>query len=212
MYTLFYSPGAASLVVHQLLIELGVPFETRLTEIDKGEHKTAAFLAINPAGVLPAMLIDGQARTEAAALLQMIGERHPESGLVPAASGPVRDAYLQWTFFMANTLQPLFRRWFYPDDAAGEANADEVKDVARRQIEAGWDLVDKHLAASGGYMTGPDFTALDMLTTMLMRWSRNMPKPANRWPHIAAYLAKTTARPSFVEVHKREGLEIWPPR
>ncbi len=200
------------MAVHQLLIELGVPFETRLTDTGKGDHKTPAYLAINPSGVVPAMLIDGQPRTEAAALLQMLGERHPQAGMVPAPGDPARDAYLQWTFFMANTVQPLYRRWFYPGEPAGEANADAVQEVARQRLEDAWALVDKHLATSGGYMAGKDFTALDMLTTMLCRWSRNMPKPANQWPHLAAYLEKTTTRPSFVELHAREDLPMWPPR
>jgi len=45
---------------------------------------------------------------------------------------------------------------------------------------------------------------------MLMRWSRNMPKAANRWDAIAAYLERMKALKSFALVHEREGFEIWP--
>ena len=46
---------------------------------------------------------------------------------------------------------------------------------------------------------------------MLMRWSRNMPKPADRWEAIAAYLDRMKKLKSFSAVHEREGLAIWPP-
>ena len=44
---------------------------------------------------------------------------------------------------------------------------------------------------------------------MLMRWSRNMPKPAMEWPHLAALAARLKARPSFTTLYAREGLTEW---
>ena len=207
MYTLYYSPGAASLVAHQTLIELGAPFELKPVDLDAGEHKTPAYLALNPAGLVPTLMIDGRAYGEAAAMLLLFAERHPQAGLAPQPGAPHRAAFLQGMFFLANTVQPQFRRWFYPGDE-GVSDLDAVKDNARQRIEAAWDRLDAQLA-HGGYLAG-DFSVLDMHATMLCRWSRNMPKPANRWPHISAWLAKTTQRPSWAQVHKAEGLDIWP--
>lgn len=206
MYTLYYSPGAASLVVHQALMELGAPFELKQLDLDAGEQKSPAYLAINPAGVVPTLIVDNQPVAEAAAILLLLSERH--AALAPAPGTPERAAFLQWIFFLANTVQPLFRRWFYPGDVGPAEHEAEIKDSARQGIEAAWDRVDAHLA-KGGFMAG-DYGVVDMHLTMLCRWSRNMPKPATRWPHIAAFLAKTTARPSWIEVHRAEGLEIWP--
>ena len=210
MYTLYYSPGAASLVVHQALIEFGVRFELKLIDLQTGQQKSPAYLAINPAGVVPTLIVDNQAVSEAAALLLLLSERHPNTGLAPAPGTVDRPAFLQWMFFLANTIQPLFRRWFYPGDGGPPEHEAEIKDNARQGLEAAWDRIDNHLAG-GGFMTG-DYSVLDMHLTMLCRWSRNMPKPATRWPHIAAFLGKTTARPSWIEVHRVEGLEFWPPR
>jgi glutathione S-transferase len=44
---------------------------------------------------------------------------------------------------------------------------------------------------------------------MLMRWSRNMPKPATQWPAFAGYGARMKARPSFKVLYEREGLTEW---
>ncbi len=58
-------------------------------------------------------------------------------------------------------------------------------------------------------MCGATFSALDFLATMLMRWSRNMPRPRRRGPTIATYVARMKARPSFRELYAREGLTEW---
>ena len=47
------------------------------------------------------------------------------------------------------------------------------------------------------------------MMTMLMRWSRNMPKPAHTWPALAEHAKRMKARPSFREVYAREGLTDW---
>jgi glutathione S-transferase len=211
VYTLYYSPGTASLAVHHALTELGQPFELKLTDIEKGAQKSPDYLAVNPLGMIPTLLIEGRPYAECAAILLLLSERHPEARLAPAPGSPERAAFLQWMFYLANTVQPLFRRWFYAAEVAGPENEAAVKEVARQRLEDAWDHVDRHLA-KGGLMAGPEFTVLDMLTSMVCRWSRNMPKPADRWPHIKAYLAVTTARPAFQEIHRKEGLEVWPAR
>jgi glutathione S-transferase len=49
----------------------------------------------------------------------------------------------------------------------------------------------------------------DFYLTMLMRWSRNMPKPATDWPQLAALAQRMKARPSFKTLYEREGLTEW---
>jgi glutathione S-transferase len=209
VYVIYYAPGAASLAVHWLLIELAVPFEARRLDLDAGEHKRPEYLRLNPNGLVPTLLIDGVPAYESAALLTLLAERHPEAKLAPALGSAARTAYLQWMFHLSNTLQPAFRNWFYPEGAAGAANVAAAKESARPQIEAAWDRIDAHLALSGPWMCGEAFTALDFLAAMLMRWSRNMPRQATSWPAIASYVAKMKARPSFKELYSREGLTEW---
>ena len=44
---------------------------------------------------------------------------------------------------------------------------------------------------------------------MLMRWSRNMPRPTDSWPVLHAHAQRMKALPSFKEVYAREGLTDW---
>lgn len=207
-YTLYYAPGAASLAVHWLLLELGVEFEAIRLDLQAGEHKQPAYLAINPAGLVPTLLVEGKAQSECAALLLLLAERHPQAGLAPALNHATRGDYLQWTLYLANTLQPAFRTWFYPHEAAGAAHADVAREASRLRIEASWDRLDAWMAQRN-HVLGERLSAVDFLATMLMRWSRNMPKPATEWPHLAAYVQRMKQRPSFAELYTREGLSEW---
>ena len=208
--TLYYSPSTASLVVHWLLIELDVPHVLHPLDFDKQEQKSPGYLTINPAGVVPALVIDGEVITEAAAIAMHLADLHPQAGLAPAPGTPQRAQYYRWMFFMANTLQPAYRAWFYPTEPAGDGNVETVKQQARQKIETAWARIADHLASHPGpYVLGEQLSAADFMLTMLMRWSRNMPTPSDTWPLLKAHADSMKVRPSFREVYSREGLTDW---
>jgi glutathione S-transferase len=209
MYTLYWSPGTASLCVHWMLIELGEPHELKKLDIEAGDHRKPEYLALNPNGLVPTLVIEGKSLYESAALLMLLAERHPQSGFAPPIGNPQRGLYTTWMFHLSNTQQSAFREWFYPEQQAGTAAAESVKSSVRGRIESGWDRVERQLAAGGPYLVGDRVSAADFLATMLMRWSRNMPKPATEWPGIAAYIDRMKARPSFKVLYEREGLTEW---
>ena len=208
MYTLYYAPGSANLVVHLALLEAGAPHELRRIDIEQGEQRSPGYLAINPHGVVPTLMVDGKPQGEAAALAMLLAERHPDAALAPIPGNAQRADYLQWMFYLANSLQPLFRQWFYPGDhLAGDS--DTIKQSARNGIEKCWSHIDAHLAAHGPYLLGERFGVVDLYALMLMRWSRNMPRPATDWPHVAALAARLKARSSWKQVCEAEGLVEW---
>ncbi len=209
MYTLYYSPGAASLVVHWLLIETGVRHELRRVDIEAGDHRRPEYLALNPAGRVPTLLVHGEPLVESAALVMHLADMHPNFNLAPAVGSIERGRYYQWVHTLASSLQPSFRLWFYPQEAAGEAHADAARALARERIEATWDRIDAHLQKRGPYLLGAGVSAVDFLLAMLMRWSRNMPRPATDWPQLDALAKRMKARPSFRLLYEREGLTEW---
>lgn len=209
MYTLYYSPGAASLVAHWLLIEVGAKHELKRLDLAAGEHKRADYLALNPNGVVPTLLVHGEPLAEAAALVLHLADAHPSFGLAPEIGSVERGRYYQWVLHLANTLQPAFRLWFYPAEAAGPEHAEQAKALARERIEACWDRIEAHLAKRGPYLLGASVSAADFLLAMLMRWSRNMPRPATDWPQLQALAQRMKARPSFRLLYEREGLTEW---
>lgn len=209
MYTLYYAPGTASMVVHWLLIEIGAKHELHLLDLAAGAHKRPEYLALNPGGVVPTLLIHGEPVTECSALVMHLADAHPSFGLAPPVGSIERARYYQWILYLANTLQPAFRTWFYAGEAAGEEHAEQAKALARMRIEACWDRVEQHLAKRGPYLLGASVCAADFYLAMLMRWSRNMPRPATHWPQLEALAQRMKARPSFRTLYEREGLTEW---
>jgi glutathione S-transferase len=208
-YVLYYSPGAASMAVHWMLIEMRIPFEARLVDIDAGQQHDPQYLQLNPAGRVPTLVVDGAPRHESTALLMLLAERHPEAALAPAAGSADRAAWLELMIYLANTLLPAMRDWFYADSDGDPVGAEAVRALARRRIEQACDRLDAHLAEGRDYLVGGTLSTADFLAVMLMRWTRNMPRPATGWPHLAGYIRRLRALPSFIELNAREKLTEW---
>ena len=206
---LYYAPGAASMLVHWLLLELDVPHQLHLVDTAAGAQKRPEYLALNPNGVVPTLVHDGVAMYESAALAMTLADRYPQAGLAPLPNSALRPAYHQWMFHLANAVQPLFRLWWYPHEAAGPDQADAVRAHVAPRIEAAWSRIDAQLAKEGPYLLGATLSAADFYLTMLMRWSRHMPRPATDWPQLAALAQRMRSRPSFKALYQSEGLEEW---
>lgn len=207
--TLYGSPGTASLCVHWMLIELGVPFEFVSLDFSKGEQRAPGYLALNPTGHVPALVIDGTAYGEAAGLLMLLAEYHPGAGFAPAIGAPDRALYLQWMFYLANTLMPAFRLFYYPIEGAGAGQEVATKAQAVTRIEKVLARADALLADGRSHLLGNAMTAPDFLLGMLARWSRNLPRTALDWPHLGDYVRRLRAMPSYQETHRREDLTGW---
>jgi len=209
MYTLYYSPGTASMVVHLALLEIGAPHRLEKVDFDKDAQHSAEYLRLNPRGQVPTLVMDGKPYFESAALLMILAERHPEAKLAPPAGSALRADWYQWIAFLANALGSAYRLWFYPPDLGADEHPPAVRDALQGKIEDSWALVDAHLAARGPYMLGAEFSGVDLLALMYMRWSRNMPKPATEWPALRKHADCMRARPSWARLYEVEGLTDW---
>ena len=209
MYTLYYSPGSASMVVHLALLEIGVPFRLERLDFERDEQRRPEYLRLNPRGLVPTLLIDGQPYVESAALLMILAERHPTAKLAPPVGSALRADWYQWIVFFANSLAPAYRQWFYPPELGAVEHPPAVREALRGKIEDSWSLVDAHLAAGGPYMLGVEFSGVDLLALMYMRWSRNMPRPVTEWPALRGYADLMRSRPSWARLYEAEGLTEW---
>jgi glutathione S-transferase len=209
VYTLYYSPATASMVVHLALLEIGAPFRLERVDFERDEQHGDEYLRLNPRGQVPTLVIDGRPYFESAALLMILAERHPEARLAPPPGSPLRADWYQWIVFFASALGPTYRQWFYPGDLGSAEHTPQLHEALRRKIEDAWALVDAHLAAHGPYMLGADFSGVDLLALMYMRWSRNMPRPVTAWPALKPYADRMRARPSWKRLYEAEGLTEW---
>ena len=109
MMRLYFAPGSSSMAAHIALHEVGAPFEAIPLSFNRRETRTPEYLALNPEGKVPTLMIDGRPLTEVAAILFYLGRRFPEAGLLP---DNVEDEarVLSWLSFAASTLHPARSR------------------------------------------------------------------------------------------------------
>ena len=134
MYTLYYSPGSASLAVRLALLELGVEHHLEKLDLAAGAQHAPGYRRLNPRGQVPTLVIDGKAYFESAALLLLLAERHPEARLAPPRQS-ARPAYYQWMAFLTNSMGAMYRLWFMPKDLGQDELPSAVREAIRQKIE-----------------------------------------------------------------------------
>src|SRR5580698_5246447 len=106
MLTLYFAPGSSSFAVHIALHEIGVPFEGKPMSFKANDMQKPEYLALNPEGKVPTLLVDGRPLTEVAAILYYLAKRFPEAGLLPRDDLEADAQALSWMSFIASTLHP----------------------------------------------------------------------------------------------------------
>ena len=87
----YFSPGACSLATHIALEEAGAAFTPKPTYTRKGQTRTPEYLALNPKGKVPLLIVDGKPLTENTAILSYLNRSYPQAKLLPAGD-PMREA------------------------------------------------------------------------------------------------------------------------
>ena len=116
---------------------------------------------------------------------------------------------MQWIVYLSNSLSSTYRLWFYPPDLGMKQHTPAMQAALQQKIEAVWDRLETHLSAHGPYLLGSQFSGADLLLTMLMRWSRNMPHPVTEWPHLKKLADLIRARASWKTLVEIEQLGEW---
>jgi glutathione S-transferase len=184
------------------LEEAGADYEYVLVDLFKGAARTPEFLALNAGGKLPVLVDDVLALTESAAIIAYIGDKFPESRLVPEAVTARADC-LRWMFFATTELeQPLWtiakHRFALPKDK----RVPGIEDTARWEFAIAAGLVDEALK-DRAYICGDAFTGADILLVHTLVWARSA-KVALDSTRLAAYVARLLTRPALARARRRE--------
>jgi glutathione S-transferase len=196
--TLYYRPGSAAMAPHAALAELGVEYE--LIRIEREQAQTdAAYLALNPLGVVPTLVEGDRVVTESAAILLHLADAHPEARLAPDD----RAQLYRWLIFMTNTMQTTMLRFFYPE-RYGDG---DVGDVAAREAHEHFDLVERELAGRE-WLAGDHRSAADLFLFMLTRWGRRLEPAAWDRPNLRAHFVRTLALPGVRRMIEEQELDL----
>jgi glutathione S-transferase len=199
---LYFSPGSCSLSPHIALREAALPFD--LERVDLRAKKTSGgedYLAINPKGYVPAVLLDGgELLTEGAIIVQYIADQRPDLRLAPPQGTPERRRLQEWLHFIATELHKGFGPINNPQAGA------ELKGTLQARLFSRFAFLAKGLEGKR-YLVGDTFTVADGYAYYVLRSLRKLdPDALARTPVLGAYFDAISSRPAVRAALEAEGL------
>jgi glutathione S-transferase len=192
---LYYAPGACSLACRISLHEAGIASDFERVDLrSKVTEHGYDYTAVNPKGSVPMLVLDeGEAVTEALAVLLLIADREP--ALEPG--GPLgRTRMIEMLSFLSSEMHIAFKPYFH--------NAGELeKASAEKAVTRCLDLVGEHVHEL--YLFGPRFTAADAYLWVMLRWARAFGIPMAAEMH--GYFERVAERPAVRQALAEEGLD-----
>lgn len=201
---LFTMPGACSTAVHIALQWSGQPYQFEIVP-DHAALKSPAFLAINPAGAVPAITDGDFILTQNAAIMGYVADRQPVAGLAGDGSPRQRAEATRWLAFVNSDLHPAYVPMFAP--AAFHADADQhdnVREAARKRLRGLYERADKQLE-------GRDWLAgfrsyADPYLYVTLRWADFTGVDLSGLERLQAFKARMDQDPGVQAVFQAEGL------
>lgn len=179
-----------------LLEEMGLPYRLRDVDLRKPLSEDPEFLAINPAGFIPALQDGDMVMVESVAILEYLTARHGPTPLAPAPDDPAYGRYLQFLHLGEAGLAmamyiPVVSQFLAPEPERDNWGGRKGLEIFERRLR----LVARQLDQAP-YMAGETFTAADISVTWALEFAQRhgFLKPEGA---LAAYLERTTRRDGY---------------
>jgi glutathione S-transferase len=171
---------------------LGLQLEETRLDFARGEHKTPAYLALNPNGAVPT-LVDGDfVLTESRAIMQYLASRKPESGLLPRAE-PARADVTRRQFWDAAHFSPhlgtlVFEKIIKPMMGLGAPDPHKI-DEAITSFRRFGAVLDNHLDARR-CVVGDSLTIADLTLAASLTYATQTDAPLGELPNVQSWLLR----------------------
>lgn len=199
MSLVFYSaPYSSASPVGAALRELELPHERVDLDIKDGKHRTPEFLAINPHGKVPALVVDGTPMFEALAIMQWLGERYGvEQGLWPQAGSQERLVASAWTTWAYVSYGQALTRLTLSGKFGPEALQSSAHHAAATaEIQQMLEVLEQHLS-SRKYMLGAEYSLADLIVTGVINYSVLCGVDLAQKPKVRAWAELCGGRPAW---------------
>jgi glutathione S-transferase len=200
---LYYSPNTCASADHIVLEWIGKPYQTQ--RLSREERAMPAFKAINPAGAVPVLDVDGWVLTQNAAILNYLVDTHPEAKLGGDGSAKGRAEVNRWLAFVNSDVHPTFKPLFgataYLEDAAA---IEMTKENARASLRTLFGRADAQLA-NNDWIAGARSVA-DPYLYMTLRWAKGTGVDLAGLDNLARFVTRIESDPGVRKVLAEEGL------
>lgn len=212
MHKLYYGPGACSFVPHAALEAIkaatGDDFETQAVRLHKNEQAAPEFLALNPNGQVPVLVVDGKPLTQIVAICDYLDRRYPQLGLMPADPWQRAEAMslLAW---MNNSVHPTFTHVFMPQKFSDNNQAQA--ELKRFNVSAYRKLLERiqgMITLADPWLFGEKLAFLDIYAVVLFRWGGLAGIDPDTLPEYRAFVDRVAAVPAVAAALAREGAPL----
>ena len=206
MYKLYWHVQTSSAAIITVLEELGVPYDLHEIVYETGFTKTQEYLKVSPLGLFPSLEIEGMKPIfESAAIVLFLCDRHQNQTLAPQVDEPERARFLQWLFYLSNTIYPTYTRYWHPEryTSTPECEAD-AKAQMLASIMTLWAGIEDVLDKGGPWLLGDRFSACDIYLQMITTWHDEPAELLDAFPNIRELARGVVTRPASrrsIELH-----------
>ena len=188
----YHNPQSRAAMVRWMLEECDADYEIRHVDLKKGENRQPAYLAVNPMGKIPAIVVDGTVITEVPAIIAWLADAYPAAGLAPLVGSTERGTWYRWLFFGGSCIEPAVAEEMFKRPPVARRSAigwGSIEDVVTA-IEAG--------LRPGPWLLGERFSAADVYVGAELGWAAQCGvKPVQESKVIGEYTARCAERPAF---------------
>jgi glutathione S-transferase len=199
---LYYTPGTCSLADYIVLEWIGKPYDVQ--HVSREARHQPDYLAINPAGAVPALDDDGWILTQNTAILHYLVDLSPESKLVGDGTPKSRAEVNRWLAFANSDLHPAFKVFWgglsWLDD---EAMVAKGLDHARRNLRTMFERADRQLEGKD-WIAGVRSIA-DPYLFVTLRWAHAAKVDLKGLENLRAFYDRMRRDPGVEKVLKFEG-------
>lgn len=197
--TIYGSRRSRTMRVLWAAAELGLDYDHLPLAHDDPGLKHSAFLAINPAGTLPAIVDDGFALSESLAINLYLAKKHASTGSVPLYPTTLEGEAVvwRWTLWAQAHLEP----WVALDavSVAARQGAGEAVHAAVRRALA---ILEGALAGRM-WLVGEMFTIADLNVACVLSPTRAAQLDFGPYDHVREWLARCYGRPAAIAARRR---------
>jgi glutathione S-transferase len=206
---LYWGSGSPFAWRVMLALEIkGLAYESKLLEFSKGDHKTPAYLQLNPRGKVPTLKDGDFVVYESIAMMAYLDRKYPDPplfGKTPEEAGLIWRVISECESYLVGEGNKVVRPMFF---GKGLERVDEIQQAAqaiRQELQS----IDARLARSswlvGEKISAADITVFPLVQLLLRAASKEAAQPLNlgllplsqTFPNIARWVQSIESLPNY---------------
>lgn len=179
----------------------GLVYEQAPIDLRTGAQKSAAFMTLNPQGLVPALEVDGLVLTQSPAILEWLEETYPQTPLLPS-QGDGRAVVRAMSALIGCDIHPLNNLRVLKAIKGLGADEGATEQWTQGWIRDGFAALEAMVARHGkGWCYGSQPTLADCYLIPQIYSARRFNLDMSAYPLLSAIEEKSNQHPAFMAAH-----------